>query len=65
MSNQPPTPELLAEIEKQCLAFIAGMQALGQFKHADNPEYRAVLEKTNAAKEAYEAAVAQISTPTP
>lgn len=60
MSNQPPTPELLAELEKQALAFIAGMQALGRFTHANSPEYREVLKKTQAAKEAYEAAAAQI-----
>jgi hypothetical protein len=65
MSNQPPTPELLAELEKQSLAFIAGMQALAQFTHANSPEYQAVWEKTRAAKEAYEAALSQTSTPTP
>jgi hypothetical protein len=61
MSNpQPPTPELLAELEKQALAFVAGMQSLAQFKRANSPEYREAWAKTTAAKVAYEAAAAQI-----
>lgn len=57
---QKPTPELLAELEKQALAFIAGMQALAQFKRANSPEYREAWAKTTAAKAAYEAAAAQL-----
>ena len=59
---QKPTPELLAELDKQVHAFIAGMQELAQFKTgANSPEYREVSARTTAAKKAFEAAEAQLS----
>jgi hypothetical protein len=60
MSNTPPTPELLAELKKHALAFNAGMQALEQLREAGGPAWWEAWEKTKAAKEAYEAAAAQI-----
>lgn len=58
---QKPTPELLAELEKQAYAFIAGMQELAQFKTgANSPEYREVSERTTAAKKAFEEAEAKL-----
>ena len=58
---QKPTPELLAELDKQVHAFIAGMQELAQFKGgANTPEYREIWAKTTTAKKAFEAAEAQL-----
>ena len=61
---QPPTPELLAELEKQDLAFTAGIRALAQLREADDPAndpaWWEAWEKTKAANVAYEAAAAKI-----
>lgn len=66
---QPPTPELLAELEKQDLAFTAGIRALAQLREADDPAndqaWWEVWEKTKAANVAYETAAAQIPSHSP
>jgi hypothetical protein len=64
--STPQKAELIAEIEKQTRAFNAGMQALVRLRESeDDAAWREAWEKTKAAKEAYDAAVAQISTASP
>lgn len=54
--------ELVAELEKQATACIAGMQALtalGPLPKASSPEYQEIWARVLEARAAYDAAMAQ------
>ena len=54
-----PTPEQAEVFEKHVADFIEGFQALASFARTDSQEYREAWAKTQAAKEAIDALIAQ------